>query len=251
MVSSTTTNKKKTPPRLSAEDYMIRSKALDLLQTVDHQIVYENDYDDDDGDNSDFSWITPEEQPISYQHSSAVPVIERKQQQRHPARIMGASQDQWIDIFVPAVSCISNACKLGVSSMVKQTKDGFHVIQNDLRERRLDRANVKKKKDPSSHRPQRNIRRNDSFHRQRAGYPEILETRRGTAGQQTAERYSARGYVEDEDILCYHPGEWRPQGLLFVPGEDLRQHQYDDVSLMTAEDHNDSTKKCLGFCPVV
>lgn len=232
MVSSTSA--KKQPPRLSTKDYMIRSTALDLLQraTPDHQIVYEND----DDENSDFSWITPEE-PISYQHDPAAPAIE---QRRQPARI--AAQDQWIDVFLPAVSCISNACRVGVSTIVKQTTDGYHTIKNDLRESRLDRGTMKEAN--TSYRP-RNFKRDSN-----QGYHAAGIRRRATAGQQTAERYPTSAYAEEEDILCYHPGEWRPSGLLFVPAEEVRQYQYDDVSVMT-DDGSRATKKCLGFCPPI
>jgi len=201
--------------------------------------VYENEDDED----SDFSWITP----ISYQHSSSsVPV-----RQCEPARI--AAQDQWIDIFLPAVSCISNACKEGVLSMVKQTTDGYHEIQNDLKAaRRQHRENVK-----------------ETFSSYRQGYTKDPPKVQGgyqnvsqkglAAGQATAERYAitagrytaAAEEFREDDLLCYHPGEWRPSGILFVPAEEVQQYQYDDVSAMTDDGSGATTKKCLGFCPVL
>jgi len=270
---ASTASTKKEPPRLNTKDYMIRSKALDLLQrsTPDHQIVYENDSDE----NSDFSWITP-----SYQHSPTVPTIERRRQQQQQQPAIIASKDQWIDTFLPAVNCISNACQVGISSMVKQTTGGIHIIKNDLKQRRLDRENLKeeypsypppppqnfKQRDSKrgsyggirgenypSYPPPHNVKQRDS----NRGYGAIREEMRAAAGQQTAERYFPSEYIEEADILCYHPGEWRPSGLLFVPAEDLRQHQYDDMSALTDDGSARTTRitrtttKCFGFCPIV
>ena len=133
--------------------------------------------------------------------------------------------------------------------MVKQSSDGFQEIHNDLRERRQHRTNVKEILPP--YRPPRYPKR-DPFEWQRGGYSGT-QTRR-TAGQQTEERFTAAtaDHFGEEEILCYRPGDWRPSGVLFVPDEELRQYQYDDVSAMTDDGSGGTkSKKCLGFCPVL
>jgi len=262
---STASTQKKPPPRLSTKDYLIRTKALDLLSqaTPDHQIVYENNSDDDDDEYSHFSWITP---ISSYQNSRSVSAMER--QKCEPVRI-APTQDQWIDIFVPAVSCISNACKEGILSMVKQTTDGFQEIRNDLRDRRQYQVSVKEEEILyPSHQPRYTKSlppkvQGTSDHR--GTQKKRLAAAVAAAGQPTAERHyatttaapAARQAFREEDILCYNPSEWRPSGSLFVPVEEIRQYQYDDVSAMT-DDGSGATlrstttsKKCLfAFCPV-
>ena len=241
--SSASSTRKRPSARLSTKDYMIRTKALDLLQRaseVDHQIVHEND---DDDSNSEFSWITP----ISYQHCPSLPGMECAESARMTA------QDQWIDIFVPAVSGVAKACREGVLCVVKQTSDGFQEIKNDIQRKQQQQQHRMTMKKVSSSRPPAlgNTKRDQV----QTGNQQALQ-RRHAAGQHTAEQYSAASVdpYEDDELLCYHPGEWKASGVLFIPTEELRHYQYDDVSAMTDDGSGKAAavnKKCVGlFCPV-
>lgn len=237
-----TENMNPSPPRLSTKDYMIRSKALDLLRrssTPEHEIIFACS-NDGDGD-SESRWDSRD--PISYQHSPEVPMIERKCPSRQQPPAWTASQHQWTDALLPAVSCISSACRVGVSGIVKQTADGYNAIKGEFDGRRLD----------TKPRPMANLQNRHAVYRSDDSRQHSKQVRdyRGRreippiSGQHTAERHDVKQCAQyDDSFYC----GCEPLGYLFVP-RDRRACPYDDVSEMT-DDGLGSGKFCFGFCPI-
>jgi hypothetical protein len=236
------------PPRVSTTAYNIRSKALDLLERSKpkHEIVFSYGTE-----HKKCVWDPLE--PISYQHCPEIPDFERRSYRRNMPRVTQQDTSQWVDALLPAMSCISSACRVGISEIAKHTSDGFQMVKNEVKDRKAVpfpqtmRGAFDVVKVPAYQKTQK-IHKDVPYH--------VNAQHVAAAGQPTSEVQASDGnHAQDSrevgDLYRLDPADWEPLGFLFVPAEDARKFRYsdDDMNEMT-EDGNWSEHLCPRLCPI-
>lgn len=237
-------------PRVSTTAYTIRKNALDLLErsTPEHEIVFSYGTEDEESD-----WNPLE--PISYQHC---PEIADMQRELYGNGMAASSHHQWVDALLPAMSCISSACRVGISEIAKHTSDGFHMVQNEVRNRRAVPY-------PQTLRGSYEAVKVSGYQQSKARRKQYIaipdQTRQQhvlATGQETSEVQTAKGCKGEDagqqgDFHRLDPADWEPLGFLFVPAEEARKLRFSDedyLSEATDDGGNWSENICPRLCPI-
>ena len=238
-MKETTTSR--APPRISHQDYEIRSKALELLtrNSPEHEIVFEYCHGGDDSsvhNNSiDPSSLFIFEPPISYQKLEKARVIERD------------PSPSWMTAFMlPLVSCVSTACRAGISGIAQQ--------QTRLKRRGGDlllllEPTTTKRKYPTSENHSKKSHCNNNNKEPAVQHDPAKEV---------IPEKQKKSFVGQNHENFTDPHEYEPLGFLFIP--NTTTHKNDDgtdetMSEMTTldhyknDDHEDDDACTFGTCP--
>lgn len=115
------------PTRVSKQDLDIRNKALHLLQQLEPDEKVGVSYS---------QRPQQEREPLtgmSYQNSAAALEREREANRRHTARV--AAEEDWVGALMPVVSCVSNACKVGITGIAQQAAAGVSMMKKEAEEK--------------------------------------------------------------------------------------------------------------------
>ncbi|CAJ1949981.1 unnamed protein product [Cylindrotheca closterium] len=122
------------PSPNNQSDIDIRNKALHLLQQVDPQenaVSYAQQARSRESGNAPFQ---------SYQNNAEALEREREANRRsYPSSYSGPSQggggDDLVDLLMPVVSCVSNACRVGISGIAQQAAQGVSMMTREAEDR--------------------------------------------------------------------------------------------------------------------
>lgn len=116
------------PSPNSQSDIDIRNKALHLLQQVDPEEKVAVSYAQQARRHS---------APFasSYQNSAEVLEGEREANRHHSSSRAAPEGDDWVDVLMPVVSCVSHACKVGLSGIAQQAAAGVSIMKGAAEDR--------------------------------------------------------------------------------------------------------------------
>jgi hypothetical protein len=119
------------PNRISKQDLDIRNKALHLLQQIEPDEKVRVSYSQQQREyNSEREPL----QGVSYQNSAEALEREREANRRHSARV-AAEGDDWVGALMPVVSCLSHACKVGITGIAQQAAAGVSMMKKEAEEK--------------------------------------------------------------------------------------------------------------------
>mmetsp|Transcript_11964 Transcript_11964/g.28637 ORF Transcript_11964/g.28637 Transcript_11964/m.28637 type:complete len:212 (-) Transcript_11964:89-724(-) len=115
------------PSPNNQSDIDIRNKALHLLHQVDPQ---------EEAPVSYAQQARRESAPFvqSYQNSAEALEREREANQRYPSS-HPPQGDDLVDLLMPIVSCVSHACKVGISGIAQQASQGVSIMRREAEDR--------------------------------------------------------------------------------------------------------------------
>eukprot|EP00980_Cylindrotheca_fusiformis_P010783 scaffold2441_cov105-Cylindrotheca_fusiformis.AAC.9 len=122
---------KESPSRISKQDLDIRNKALHLLQQMEPDEKVRVSYGEQQR-----GYNRSEREPLtgmSYQNSAEALEREREAQRRHTARM--AAEEDWTGSLMPVVSCVSEACKVGITGIAQQAAAGVSMMRKEAEEK--------------------------------------------------------------------------------------------------------------------
>lgn len=124
-------SKKSSPTKVSQEDFEIRNKALDLLNRM------KSETDDETVGVSYEQEKKKEALPLkqqtfsSYQDASNTEYLDRERE----AFRQHQEEETWVGALLPLVSCLSEACKVGLTGIAQQTAAGLKLMKDEVEER--------------------------------------------------------------------------------------------------------------------
>jgi hypothetical protein len=121
------------PTRISKRDLDIRNKALHLLQQTEPDEKVRVSYSQQQREYTSNSEREPL-QGVSYQNSREALEQEREANRRHSARV-AAEEDDWVGALMPVVSCLSHACKVGITGIAQQAAAGVSMMKKEAEEK--------------------------------------------------------------------------------------------------------------------
>ena len=124
-------SKKSSPTKVSQEDFEIRNKALDLLNRMKSETDDETVGVSYEQEKKKEALPFKQQTFSSYQDASNTEYLDRERE----AFRQHQEEETWVGALLPLVSCVSEACKVGLTGIAQQTAAGLKLMKDEVEER--------------------------------------------------------------------------------------------------------------------
>lgn len=121
-------SKKSSPTKVSQEDFEIRNKALDLLNRMKSETDDETVGVSYEQEKKKEALPFKQQTFSSYQDASNTEYLDRERE----AFRQHQEEETWVGALLPLVSCVSEACKVGLTGIAQQTAAGLKLMKDEV-----------------------------------------------------------------------------------------------------------------------